>query len=65
MLIPYENEMRAAAERVAEAERRARRMVGNVVEREEKYTEVFRTYLEEELDGFSEGGVSCVAAARE
>jgi hypothetical protein len=58
MLRSYENEMRAAAERIAEAERLTRRMVGDVTGREEKYTEVFRTHLEQQLDGFSEGDVS-------
>jgi hypothetical protein len=58
VLIPYENEMRAAVERVAEAERLTRRMIGDVTGREEKYTEVFRTHLEQQLNGFSEGGVA-------
>ena len=58
MLLAYQNEIRAAVERVAEAERQARKMVGSIVGREEKYTEVFRTHLERELNGFSEGGVT-------
>lgn len=58
MLLHYENEIRAVAERVADAEREARSIVGNLVGREEKYTEVLRTKIEEKLDGFKEGGVS-------
>lgn len=58
MLTSYENEMAAAVGRVAEAERRARQIVGDVEGREEKYTEVFRTHLESLLNNFSEGRVS-------
>jgi len=58
VLRSYENEMQAAAARVAEAERLTRRMIGDVLGREEKYTEVFRTHLEQQLDGFSDSGVS-------
>jgi hypothetical protein len=58
MLVEYENELRAVAERVAEAEREARRIVGDVAGREEKYTEVFRTKIEEKLENFHEGRVS-------
>jgi hypothetical protein len=58
VLLDYENEIRAVAERVADAEREARNIVGNLTGREEKYTEVLRTKIEEKLDGFHEGGVS-------
>jgi hypothetical protein len=58
MLKSFENELRSVAERIAEAERQARRIVGRLDGREEKYTEVFRTKLEEQLNGFSDGRVT-------
>ena len=57
MLRAYEDAMRSVAERIAEAERQARQIIGEVRGREEKYTEIFRVRIEDNLNGFSDGGV--------